>query len=113
MCVVCLCVCRWLCVIVVCEVVEKVMASKQDLLCMICAFEPFWLILMFACSVTCDRLYEKKTAGPKKPLKEAFSSNASCYRADARNTSARVFYSNASCYRADARNTNERGSYHA
>ena len=65
------------------------------------------------CSVTCDRLYEKKTAGPKKPLEEAFSSNAPCYRADARNTSGRVFYANASCYRADAKNTNERGSYHA
>ena len=68
---------------------------------------------MLYCNVTCDRLYEKKTAEPKKHLKKAFSSNASCYRADARITSTRVFYSNASFYRADARNTNERGSYHA
>ena len=61
---------------------------------MVFAFERFWLMQMFYCSVTCDRFYEKKNAGPKKPLKEAFSSNAPCYR-------------------ADTKNTNERGSYHA
>ena len=71
---------------------EKVVAPKQELHYMTRAFELFWLIHMFSCSVTCDRLYEQKTAGPKKPRKEAFYSKASCYRADARNTSARGSY---------------------
>ena len=38
-------------------------------------------------------------------LKEAFDSNAPCYRADATNNIVCVFYSNASCYRANARKT--------
>ena len=34
--------------------------------------ELFWLIHILSCSVTCDRLYGKKTARPRKHLKEAF-----------------------------------------
>ena len=91
--------------------VEKLLAPKQDSLCMICACELFWLIHILSCSVTCDRLYGKKTARPRKHLKEAFYLNPSRYRAEARKTHERAFYSNASCYRAHARNTS--GQWHS
>ena len=80
-------------------------APKQDSLCSMCACELFWLINILSRSVTCDRLYGKKTARPRKHLKEAFYLNPSRYRAEARKTHERAFYSNASCYRAHARNT--------
>ena len=49
--------------------VEKLLAPKQDSLCMICACELFWLIHILSCSITCDRLYGKKTATEQKPEK--------------------------------------------
>ena len=52
--------------------VEKLLAPKQESLCMICACELFWLIHILSCSVTCDRLYGKKDRKTKEAPQGSF-----------------------------------------